>query len=215
MGAWGVTASLCGATPQKSPCTTTCWKHYARKVSEYTEHHSLLCMGLRSCRLVSVADPCRYHWKLLQQASEHQNWPMVQCSCYFDTFHLAEWSCGASAPLPSGLFQQDNAPCYTTQSVHGPIHRSPTSQLTGPGANVLVPDTTRHLQRSHGVCDLRCQRCFGGTRATYPILDTDWGKYKGIASMHVSHWCDLRKKTNKGSVFSMNCTLIQNISQLL
>ena len=44
------------------------------------------------------------------------------------------------------------------------IHGGPTSQLTGlkgSGANILVPDTTAHLQGSSGVHALMVQGCFG------------------------------------------------------
>ncbi|KAK3534682.1 hypothetical protein QTP86_020344 [Hemibagrus guttatus] len=53
------------------------------------------------------------------------------------------------------------------------IHGGPTSQLTGlkgSAANILVPDTTAHLQGSSGVHALTCQDCFGSKRGTNTIL---------------------------------------------
>ncbi|KAF7666841.1 hypothetical protein LDENG_00089500, partial [Lucifuga dentata] len=53
------------------------------------------------------------------------------------------------------------------------IHGGPTSQLTGLkgfAANVLVPYTTGHLQRTCGVHASTGQSCFDGTWGTYTIL---------------------------------------------
>ena len=53
------------------------------------------------------------------------------------------------------------------------IHGGPTSQLTGlkgSAANVLVPDTTEHFQRSSGVHATMGQGCFGGKMGTYTIF---------------------------------------------
>ncbi|KAK3564655.1 hypothetical protein QTP86_024529, partial [Hemibagrus guttatus] len=63
--------------------------------------------------------------------------------------------------FPDGLFQQDNAPCTKSQSNRASvgcagqtslIHGGPTSQLRGlvkgSADNILVPDTTAHLQGS-------------------------------------------------------------------
>ncbi|KAK3543536.1 hypothetical protein QTP70_023867, partial [Hemibagrus guttatus] len=53
-----------------------------------------------------------------------------------------------------------------------PIHGVPTSQLAGlkgSAANILVPDTTAHLQGS-GVHALMGQGCFGSKRRTNTIL---------------------------------------------
>ena len=50
-----------------------------RKVSEYTVHHSLLCMGLHSCRPVRVPMLTPVHCRKHQQwAREHQNWTTDQ-----------------------------------------------------------------------------------------------------------------------------------------
>ena len=50
-----------------------------RKVSEYTVHHSLLCMGLHSCRPVRVSMLTPVHRRKHQQwAREHQNWTTEQ-----------------------------------------------------------------------------------------------------------------------------------------
>ncbi|KAK3529425.1 hypothetical protein QTP70_031116, partial [Hemibagrus guttatus] len=46
------------------------------------------------------------------------------------------------------------------------IHGGPTSQLKGlkgSAADILVPDTTAHLQKSCGVHTSRGQSCFGST----------------------------------------------------
>ncbi|KAK3575380.1 hypothetical protein QTP86_025787, partial [Hemibagrus guttatus] len=50
-----------------------------RKVSEYTVHHSLLHMGLHSCRPVRVPMLTPVHHRKCQQwALEHQNWTTEQ-----------------------------------------------------------------------------------------------------------------------------------------
>ncbi|KAK3515693.1 hypothetical protein QTP70_028532 [Hemibagrus guttatus] len=54
-----------------------------------------------------------------------------------------------------------------------PIHGGPTSQLRelkGSAANILVPDTTAHLQGSSGVHASTGQGCFGSKRGTNTIL---------------------------------------------
>ena len=54
-----------------------------------------------------------------------------------------------------------------------PIHGGPTLQLTGlqgSAANILVPDTTAHLQGSRGVHASTGQGCFGSKRGTNTIL---------------------------------------------
>ena len=102
-------------------------------------------------------------------------------------------------PHGSELFQQDNAPLHfsgmvwvTSQRVLGVAlaskfprsqanwasvgcagKASPTSQLTGlkgSAANVLVPDTRGHLQRSFEVHASMDQSYFGGMMGTYTIL---------------------------------------------
>ena len=52
------------------------------------------------------------------------------------------------------------------------IHGGPISQLTGlkgSAANILVPDTTAHLQESNGVYASTGQGCFGSKRETNSI----------------------------------------------
>uniref|UniRef100_A0AAY5K1J4 CCHC-type domain-containing protein n=1 Tax=Esox lucius TaxID=8010 RepID=A0AAY5K1J4_ESOLU len=74
-----------------------------------------------------------------------------------------------------------------------PIHGGPTSQLTGlegSAANILVPDTTAHLQRSNGVHALTGQDCFGGKRGTYTILAC----YNCGRGGHISRDCKEPKK---------------------
>ena len=56
--------------------------------------------------------------------------------------------------------------------VVSPIHGGPTLQLTGlkgSAANILVPDTTAHLQGSSGVHASTGQGCFGSKRGTNNI----------------------------------------------
>ncbi|KAK3513688.1 hypothetical protein QTP70_028775 [Hemibagrus guttatus] len=76
-------------------------------------------------------------------------------------------------PDGCGLFQQDNAKSqFNRASVRcagqtSPIHGGPTSQLKGlkgSSANILVPDTTAHLQGSSGVHASMGQGCFGSKR---------------------------------------------------
>lgn len=50
-------------------------------------------------------------------------------------------------------------------------------------ANVFVPYTTAHLQRSYGVYTLMGQSCFSGTRATYTVLDQLIGGYNTFLSL--------------------------------
>lgn len=53
------------------------------------------------------------------------------------------------------------------------IYGSPTLQSTGiegSGANIFIPDTTAHLQRSNGIHVWVGQSCFGGIIRTYTIL---------------------------------------------
>ncbi|XP_053538195.1 disks large homolog 3 isoform X3 [Ictalurus punctatus] len=71
------------------------------------------------------------------------------------------------------LISQSNRGSVGCDGQTSPIHGGPTLQLTGlkgSAANVLVPDTTAHLQRSCGVRASTGQSCFGGTRGTYTIL---------------------------------------------
>ncbi|KAK3569465.1 hypothetical protein QTP86_031433 [Hemibagrus guttatus] len=83
-------------------------------------------------------------------------------------------------PDGCGLFQQDNALSQSNQASLGCagqmtlIHGGPTSQLTGlegSAANILVPDTTAHLQGTSGVYALTCQGCFGRKRGTNTMMD--------------------------------------------
>lgn len=95
-------------------------------------------------------------------------------------------------PNGGGLFQQDNVPWHMfpgSKSIWASvecagktslIHGSPTSQLTGiigSAANVLLPDTTRHLQRSCKVNALMCQSCFGGIYNIRKVVFMLWLMY--------------------------------------
>ena len=53
---WGVKAGLHGPIQQTSYCCSNCWRSecWFWKVSEYTMHHSLVCMGLHTCGPVRV-----------------------------------------------------------------------------------------------------------------------------------------------------------------
>ena len=99
-------------------------------------------------------------------------------------------------PFMAKVSQLDNVPCHTAKNVQewfedkefkvlswpqnsvrfagrtSLIHGSPTSQSTGVkgrDANVSVPDTMGHLQKSCGVHVKMCQSCFGDTKGTYKI----------------------------------------------
>ena len=79
------------------------------------------------------------------------------------------------------LFQQDNQSNRASVGCAGqtsPIHGGPTSQLTGlkgSAANILVPDTTAHLQGSSGVYAWTGQGCFGSKSVTNTKLGR-WSK---------------------------------------
>ncbi|KAK3543232.1 hypothetical protein QTP70_014109 [Hemibagrus guttatus] len=89
------------------------------------------------------------------------------CGCYFDTYHLPKHCC---RPISRSQSNRASVGCAGQTSL---IHGGPTSQLTGlkgSAANILVPDTTAHLQGSSGVHASMGQGCSGSKRRTNTIL---------------------------------------------
>ncbi len=67
--------------------------------------------------------------------------------------------------------------CWMKNLINGglaeSIQSNPSLQLAGfkgSAANVLVPETTGHIQRSSEVHALMCESCFGSIRGTYTTL---------------------------------------------
>jgi len=98
--------------------------------------------------------PC-HKAKMVQEWFEEHN----------NEFEVLTWP-----QFPRSQSNQASVGCAEQTS---PIHTGPTLQLTGlkgSAANILVPDTTAHLQGSSGVHASTSQGCFGSKRGNNTIL---------------------------------------------
>lgn len=130
--------------------------------------------------------------KLVEASGECSPGNLGSCNSletYFDSLHLPKYCSRPSTPDSWPFYQQDNVPCNTGKNrsrVKGvdlaTIHHSIWYGICGmcwtnkPGltvlngtANVLMPDTTSHLQKPCWITASTGQSRFAGTRLTYTV----------------------------------------------
>lgn len=96
------------------------------RMSECTEHHSLLLIGLHGCKLVRVLMLTPVHYQSINNEnfgmrsgpmSNTQRWPDLMKLLFFYNLVDVTLTRTMCLSIVAGLFQQDNAPCHKAKVV--------------------------------------------------------------------------------------------------